>query len=408
MLAAIGACGRTENASPSVDGGANEVDSATPSPIGDSSAATPADVATPDANAIADVALDGMAPDPACERPKPDASGGAIGPTSDCLDRIDLGVGKVPYYRSHGLDGPHPNIRNLVLVQHGNSRNPWEYYDTIASLAKARDPVHTAVIAPHFQTSADVPPAGDLYWSSDDWKSGLTARNGAVESYAALDALLVAAKKAFPQLVRVTVLGFSAGGQTLQRYAAGSVEQDRTPGILTRFVIGSPGSYLYLDGRRLKADIECSSASSCAVDAASFDVPDYAPGCTSSDPGTVPGGEGYDDYKFGLANRAGYLSRVSDADLKVRLPSRQVVYLLAAGDSDTSAGTAYSVLDKECPAMVQGPVGASFRLQRGLVFHKYITLLFGAAHRVSVVPTCKHDEACVFASVEAGRAIFEP
>ena len=93
---------------------------------------------------------------------------------------------------------------------------------------------------------------------------------------------------------------------------------------------------------------------------------------------------------------------------ETRLPSRQVVYLLGEGDSDTSAGTAYSVLDKECPAMVQGPVGASFRFQRGLVFHKYITLLFGAAHRVSVVPTCKHDEACVFASAEAGREIFEP
>jgi hypothetical protein len=349
-----------------------------------------------------------MVPDPACERPKPDASDAAIGPTNDCLDRMDFGAGKLPYYRSHGLDSPHPNIRNLVLVQHGNSRNPWEYYDTIASLAIARDPVHTAVIAPHFQTSADGPPSGDLFWSSDDWKSGLAARNGAVESYAAIDALLVAAKKVFPRLERVTVLGFSAGGQTLQRYAAGSTEQDRTPGILTRFVIGSPGSYLYLDGRRLKADVQCSTAASCAVDAASFEVPDYAVqpgGCTSPDPGTVPGGGGYDDYKFGLANRAGYLSRVSDADLKIRLPSRQV---LAAGDSDTSAGTAYSVLDKECPAMVQGPVGASFRLQRGLVFHKYITLLFGATHRVSVVPTCKHDEACVFASVEAGREIFEP
>ncbi len=365
-------------------------DTAAPTSDGASDAAA-IDV-TPDAADAAETP-----PDPLCVRT----------PADPCLARLDLGTGKLPYYRSHPLERSHPAIQNLVLVQHGNSRNAWDYYDTIARLATTA-PAHTAVLAPHFQILGDTPPLGDLYWFNDDWKAGLAARNGSTESYAALDALLAAAKSAFPNLKRVTVVGFSAGGQTIQRYAAGNGEHDRTPTIATRYVVGSPGSYMYLDERRLRPDVACSDAASCAVSASSFEVPPYSPGCESDDPDTVAGGGGYDDYKFGLQNRGGYLARVSDSTLKAKYVARNVVYLLGAGDSDSSSGTAYSVLDRECPAMVQGPLNSSFRFQRGLVYHKYITLLFAAPHRVSVVPVCKHDEACVFASPGAKLEIFGP
>ena len=366
-------------------------DSATPDTGADVGAVPDAPDAPP---GVADAAL----PEPLCLR----------SPTEPCLARLDLGIGKLPYYRSHPLDRPHPAILELVLVQHGNSRNAWDYYDTMSGLATIEAPAQTAVLAPHFQILGDLPPSGDLYWYNDDWKAGLAARNGATESYAALDALLVAAKSAFPNLKRVTIVGYSAGGQTIQRYAAGNGEHDRTPAIATRYVVGSPGSYMYLDERRLRPDVACSDAPSCAATATSFEVPSYAPGCESADPRTVAGGGGYDDYKFGLVNRVGYLARVSDAALKAKYVARKVVYLLGAGDSDSSSGTAYSVLDRECPAMVQGPLNSSFRLQRGLVYHRYITLLFAAAHRVSVIPVCKHDEACVFASPAAKLEIFGP
>lgn len=64
-----------------------------------------------------------------------------------------------------------------------------------------------------------------------------------------LDALIKTAKTAFPSLVRVTLVGYSAVGQTIQRYAGGNTEHDRTPAIKTRYVVGSPGTYMYLDGQ---------------------------------------------------------------------------------------------------------------------------------------------------------------
>ena len=105
--------------------------------------------ATPDA---ADAAL--TPPEPLCVRT----------PAQPCLARLDLGTGKLPYYRSQPLELPQPAIQDLVLVQHGNSRNAWDYYDTIARLATTAAPAHTAVLAPHFQILGDTPPPGDLYW----------------------------------------------------------------------------------------------------------------------------------------------------------------------------------------------------------------------------------------------------
>ncbi len=342
------------------------------------------------------------------------ADAGDASRDDECLARLDLVTGLLPYYRSHPLDQPNNAIQNVVLVQHGNNRNAWDYYDTIAALTVARDPVHTVVLAPLFQTSNNtcgVDPKGpnDLYWGCADWKDGNPAKNAATTSYAALDALLAAAKTAFPKVTRVTIAGYSAGGQTIQRYAAGNTEEARTPAIATRYVVASPGTYMYLDGQRLKTDATCPSAKDCAIDGGSFEVPAYAPGCTTVDShwNATPGN--YDDYKYGLMNRTGYLASIADADLLANYAARNIVYVVSEGDANTGGmgvPVAYSVLDRDCPSMVQGPLETSFRLQRGLVYHTYANDLLGAKHRLTVVPVCGHDETCVFPSAEFQAELF--
>jgi pimeloyl-ACP methyl ester carboxylesterase len=281
------------------------------------------------------------------------------------------------------------------------------------------------VIAPHFQASGnacadgpDVIAANDLDYACSDWKDGLLDKSGTVDSYTVLDALLAAAKSAFPGLVRVTIVGYSAGGQTIQRYAGGNKEHARTPSIATRYVIGSPGTYMYLDAQRVKADAVCTSASACALDATSFEVPAYAPDCTTTDSHVDVNGGAYDDYKYGLANRGGYLASIADVDLVAQYVARPIVYVLSEGDSrrvgvvnaryPSGTPTAYTALDKDCPAIVQAPAESSFRLQRGLVYHRYVTSVFGATHRVVVVPECGHDDACVLGSAQGLAEIFGP
>ena len=344
------------------------------------------------------------------------SSPGDVGVRSDaCLARLELGGMQLPYYRSHALESAHGAIESLVLITHGNSRNAWDYYDLVVAAAVARDPEHTAVVAPLFQSyngtcGYDAKAPTDLYWGCSDWKEGLPAKNDATDSYSALDALLAAAKAAFPSLRRVTVAGYSAGGQTVQRYAAGNREHDRTPTIATRYVVASPGSYMYLDGRRVRADAACSSAAACALTAASFEVPAYAPGCETAEPAVVAGSDAYDAYRYGLEAREGYLAAIPDATLRAQYAARPIVYVLSEGDSAASGArpTAYGALDKGCAAMVQAPLGASFRLQRSLVYHAYVTTLFGATHRRVLVPVCGHEDDCVLGAPATLAELFGP
>ena len=361
---------------------------------------------------LADAADAGPRPQAPCQRPTAD-----LGVRSDaCLARLALAGRDLPYYRSHGLESTDAAVENLVLIQHGNSRNAWDYYDTVAAAATLRDSGRTAVLAPLFQASNstcgfDAKAPNDLYWGCSDWKEGGVSRNATIDSYAALDALLAAAKVAFPRLRRVTIAGYSAGGQTIQRYLAGNTEHDRTPGITTRYVVASPGSYMYLDGRRVRPDAVCTSASNCALTAASFVLPPYAgSACQTDEPAVEPGGDAYDDYRYGLANRTGYLAAIPDATLRANTVARPVVYVLSEGDAAAAGArpVAYGALDKSCAAMAQAPLGASYRLQRGLVYHQYVTSLFGAAHRRRIVPVCGHEEGCVLTDPGTRDELFGP
>jgi hypothetical protein len=329
---------------------------------------------------------------------------------ASCLARLDIGGKTLPYYRSHPLETPNGALQNLVLVMHGNDRDADAYFATVADVAKARDPVHTLVVAPWLQavpTSAtpcagnpNAPLATDLYWSCGGWLNGNKATNSTTTSFEAIDALVSAAKTAFPSIVRVTIVGYSAGAQTINRYIAGSTEEEKTPLVETRYVVSSASSYLYFDNRRLKADAVCPDEAGCLVDATSFDGPYFdAANCPT-----------YDDYKFGVADDVmgvttitGYLKNIPPATLQSRYVSRKVVYIYSTNDaSDVGA------VDTGCEANAQGPLGTSFRLQRGLTYHRYVTMLLGATHRVAVVPVCGHDHDCVLRTSVAQDEMFGP
>lgn len=413
----------TEDASPSDTAPRDataEGDSATkPDATLDSSAD-----AGPDADADADSALDGSDDAQADAAPAPFCSTGSTA----CLDRLDLGGFTLPYYRSHPLGTPNTAIQNIVLVVHGNARNADAYFATMAGLALAKDPVHTLVLAPHFQAvpadgvacagAANTPAATDLYWSCGGWQAGNGATNASTTySSAALDALVAAAKTAFPSVTRVTIVGYSAGAQTVQRSIAGSTEQDRTPAITTRYVVASPSSYLYLDDARLKPDAVCPDAASCALDATSFEKPwSGAAACAT-----------YDTYKYGLVARTGLLRSIAPNSanatleesrkklLRDRYLSRSVVYVVSTGDSNATLDpSGFAELDKDCEASAQGPVDpldprqTSYRLQRGLTYYYYVTQVHGAAHRLAVVPSCIHSQSCVLSDPIAQAEIFGP
>jgi hypothetical protein len=105
----------------------------------------------------------------------------------------------------------------------------------------------------------------------------------------------------------------------------------------------------------------------------------------------------FNNWQYGLRNRAGYTSTQTDEQLKRQLASRKVTYVLGSADMLPFGG-----FDDSCPAMAQGPT----RLARGLAYAKYITELHGAKHQAVVVEGCGHNDRCVFTAKQALPLLF--
>ena len=338
--------------------------------------------------------------------------------TDACIERLALNGGTLPIYRTYALASAAP-VTRAVIVVHGAGRDAAGEFAAMVDAARAMRALgSTVVIAPLFQVDpkapclgkTDAPASGDLYWGCDaphDWKIGQPAVRTALSSFAALDAVLASVEKRFASVSEVTFVGFSAGGQLVQRFAA--LRSGATDRAKVRYVIGDPGSWMYLDNRRLRAGIECSDTLCSNLDSPSFAPPE----------GTACGST-YDTYKYGLTNVAAALGAygrtVSTSAVAATYASRDVDYLIAAKDEGAKKGSAFGVLDVSCEADLQGPmirgshggeaVTHSYRAARAATFHRYVTTLFHANHTATVVPGCAHDAACVFGTDEARTVIF--
>lgn len=139
----------------------------------------------------------------------------------------------------------------------------------------------------------------------DDWRGGGDANGYELSSYDIIDLLLAkfSDKKLFPNLKRVALVGFSAGGQFVGRYVAvgkGEVASH----IELVYVAMSPSTFL---------------------------IPDPN-----------------DTWHYGLNNRPRYSRNLSEEQIMENLRSRRCLH--ACGDADTAEKS----LDKTASAMKQG------------------------------------------------------
>jgi hypothetical protein len=188
--------------------------------------------------------------------------------------------------------------------------------------------------------------------------------HAAVTTYDVIDELIrrFADKKKFPKLQHVVLMGHSAGGQFLSRYAAASKMEPA--GVSVRYVVSNPSSYLYLDAAR---------------------------------PGPTAGCGGFNSWKYGMEKRTGYAAGLADDVMQKNLARRDVVYLLGEYDVTPQFG-----FDASCGAMAQGPN----RLQRGIDYFGYITGKYGAKHKLVKVPNCGHNGRCMLVANEARETLF--
>ena len=293
-----------------------------------------------------------------------------------CLERLNLGAGRrLPVYRTHALTAGDGSVNRAVIVVHGTDRDADAYFNTMVQALRTAGVLDSVVVvSPRFQALEDGPLADEPYWSTEGWKRGdLSATESPlarISSFAAVDTLLrmLADRSRFPRLKSVIVTGHSAGGQFTHRYAGASPAADGLDGLLIRFVVANPSSYLWLGGERPAG--------------AGFARPDSA-ACPE-----------WNDWPYGMSNRNSYASVANDALIRSRLTTRDVRILL--GDADTLTAN----LDESCSANLQG----RRRYDRGQALVRFMAQYFpGHGHRESVVPHVGHSSTDMYGSA-AGQA----
>lgn len=293
--------------------------------------------------------------------------------------------GSLHYYASltpgsAGLAAP----RRALIALHGHSRDAIKTFDAALSAVRQGGGIDdTLVIAPVFQVPAQraercstlgVPQAqsGDLLWTCAAWMQGGRASNGGRPgSFEVLDAFIDELSTRWPSLQTITVAGFSAGAQMVQRYAA--FARNRPAGApQLRYVVADPSSWLYFDPERpMPVD-----ASTCPT---------------------------LNQWKYGTDDLPAWLNR-SAQQARQHYVAADISYLEGALDNGPGKGKAYRLLDRSCAAQAQGPD----RLARGLAYAQYDRTLLAPdkARQVVVVPGCAHDVACVFPSAAARAALL--
>lgn len=279
---------------------------------------------------------------------------------ASCASRIEIMPGRfLKSYQSFSLLGGDSLVTEAVVVVHGVDRNANDYFSSMNDAATlAGRSLSTMIIAPQFQTSDDAPAADEPMWTSSGWRAGdLSSSTGPlprISSYAAIDTVLVRLgnRTRFPRLARITLVGHSAGGQLVHRYAATSRIAPTLADIPVRYIAANPSTWLYLGPERAAGR--------------GFAVPASASSCAD-----------YDDWHYGLQSRNTYANALTAALIKQNLASRDVVVMLGTADTLTAD------LDVSCGADLQG----ARRYSRGLTLMNYMNALNpGNGHRLVTVP----------------------
>lgn len=282
-------------------------------------------------------------------------------------------------HASRPLDLPHTDVECLIVVVHGALRNS-DLYLAHAEAAAEEAGLSTLVVAPQFLARVDVGASADvpgdaLFWDVEGWKGGApSAGDASISSFTAMDKLLSqltkSARTRRGRKPSVVVIGNSAGGQYVNRYAAVGHAPDalEDQGIRVRFIIANPSTYLYFDATR-----------------------------------PVPvRGKGINRWRYGFEDAPPYVSGTPKQSL-ARYVRRDVSILLGAEDQDESA----LLLEVNPAARAQG----RNRFERGHMYHEHVETLARSVglkhkHKLAELPGVGHDAALVLAAEQTRNIMF--
>jgi hypothetical protein len=287
----------------------------------------------------------------------------------------------IPIVTSHSLDKKNDETEYLIIIIHGGGLNAVKTFETgqrfIESFKVPKD--RYLVLAPQIIEGVKLEEKGLLFWDQR-WKgggmslsTGLNKDLPSLSSFEVIDRLIDVSIKLNPGIHRIIILGHSAGGQFVVRYAAINNRHEilKQRGISIRYVVANPSSYLYLDKTRYKFP---SKGKFLKIQQEEFkDCP------------------GYNKFKYGMEDLFGYAENLSKQTIRTRLLTRPVMFLLGAEDTDRGW-----MLDKTCEAEVQG----KNRYERGMLFQHHLRTftksILNSQHIWMEIPGVGHNSAEIF------------
>jgi pimeloyl-ACP methyl ester carboxylesterase len=283
----------------------------------------------------------------------------------------------IPFISNFSIDTKNEKIKNVILAIHSSNYDAYLSYNDAMRLIKRYElPDSVLVISPQFLTEkhvADINSSNLVYWTTlPFWGSSIAkiTPNGMeyrLSSYTILENIIVSLceKKIFPNLQSIVVLGHSAGGQLVNRFAASNTVEDTaaTPvGVKIKYVVMNPSSYVYFSPKR--------------------------PVKNSRKLFTIPAADAtYDDYGCGLKKLYAYHRNKGLTAEKIRqqYKNRNVIYMLGNQDTNSKA------LSITPAAMLQG----ENRLIRGLNYYNHLIDEFGQMikknQKLVIIPGVGHS-----------------
>lgn len=267
-----------------------------------------------------------------------------------------------------------------MIIIHGNARNADEAFLVIQQAADLffsndDDKDEIAMIAPQFLIDVDIDAldleqsdSQFLYWSSPGWKKGNESQKDdrpfTISSFAVVDQIIQHIMLEFPDLEDITLLGNSAGGQFIQRFAAGG--NSYAADIRFWYIFSNLSSHMYFSNQRPEMK-----------DPNQFSIPSKP--SHLFDVAECPA---YNDYRYGLNELNVFMEDVGVDQLRENYSSRNTISLIGERDTEDNF-----MLDTSCSAMLHG----ENRYKRAIQFYDHVVQELGEPvqdrHRLLIVPT---------------------
>jgi hypothetical protein len=289
---------------------------------------------------------------------------------------IGLGNNKLMAFQSHDIESVNPDIEKAIITIHGSTRNAGTYYKSVARMAKRLGlEKSTFVLSPNFKERGDSVIGGEFIynaWGFDWWVGNNSIDKSRTSSFEVIDLLVekFADKIKFPNLSSIVITGHSAGGHLTQRYALGSVIENKYPDIKFKYIVANPGTYAYLNQFRPVSGHR-----------GQFEIPNVR--CA------------YNNYKYGMDRRNQYMTKNKLKTMIDNFLTRNVVYLL--GENDIGD------VEQSCEAQVQGPN----RFVRGVNFKSHLDKFYPQnSHSLISVPNVGHTQYGMYTSELGSEVLF--